>query len=226
MGSCVKTHLFKIMEQINDIKITEQEQEEKKKKKRILLIILLILLLIALGVTLFFILRKNYAKPTIKLDVPSKVSISGDREFTIDIPLSDMPEGVLYPAASFSISFDKSRLEFMGIEEGNVFVLADNGFDLPNWGVNNERSNDIGLINIMYLDQTAGKYAFTSEGFSKEDRNILVRLKFKLRGSVIKGDVMNFVIEDAVLAASDSSQSLAMTKNTLNTVDGRTIADD
>lgn len=77
----------------------------------------------------------------------------------------------------------------------------------------------------MYLDMTGGKYAF-SKDLLAEDGNVVLRLKFRLRGSVRSGDVLDLILEDAVFAASDETQSLAMTLDTLKTKDGRIVIGD
>ena len=126
---------------------------------------------------------------------------------------------------SMSISFDASRLEFLGVEEGNIFILSDensSGQQLPDWNCNTQTSNDKGLINIMYLDMTGGRNAF-SRDLLAEDYNVVLRLKFRLRGSARPADVLDLIVEDAVFAASDETQSLAMTTNTLKTKNGRLV---
>ena len=75
-------------------------------------------------------------------------------------------------------------------------------------------SNETGQINILYLDMTGGDYAFRRELLAEND-NVVLRLQFRLRGSVRAGDVMELVVEDAVFAAFDETQSLAMTTDTL-----------
>jgi hypothetical protein len=85
-----------------------------------------------------------------------------------------------------------------------------------------QNSNDTGLINIMYLDMTGGRNAFTKELLA-EDYNVVLRLKFRLRGSVRPGDVLDLIVEDAVFAASDEPQSLAMTTDTLKVKNGRLV---
>ena len=52
---------------------------------------------------------------------------------------------------------------------------------------------------------------------------MVLRLKFRLRGSVRPGDVMDLIVEDAVFAASDERQSLAMTTNTLQIQNGKLV---
>ena len=126
---------------------------------------------------------------------------------------------------SISISFDSSRLEFLGVEEGNIFILSDesnNGQQLPDWSCNVQNSNDTGRINIIYLDMTGGRNAFTQELLAK-DYNVVLRLKFRLRGSSRPGDVLDLIVDDAVFAASDETQSLAMTTGTLKTRNGRLV---
>ena len=161
---------------------------------------------------------------TLIVETPQKLSASERSEFTLDVTVSTLGEA-RYPAMSMSISFDPSRLEFLGVEEGNIFILSgesSNGQQLPDWSCNVQNSNDTGLINIMYLDITGGKNAFSQELLA-EDYNVVLRLKFRLRGSVRPGDVLDLIVEDAVFAASDEKESLAMTTDTLKTKNGRIV---
>ena len=181
-----------------------------------LMILVLIFLLVKCG--------GDSGEPTLIVETPQKLSISGTKEFTLDVTISDLGE-VRYPAMSMSISFDSSRLEFLGVEEGNIFILSDensSGQQLPDWSCNVQNSNDTGLINIMYLDMTGGRNAFTKELLA-DDYNVVLRLKFRLRGSVRPGDVLDLIVEDAVFAASDETQSLAMTRDTLKVKNGRLV---
>lgn len=165
--------------------------------------------------------------PTLTVETPQKLSASEREAFTLDVTVSTLGEA-RYPAMSVSIRFDPSRLEFLGVEEGNIFILSDEnstGQQLPNWSCNVQNSNDTGLINIMYLDMTGGKNAFSKELLA-EDYNVVLRLKFRLRGSVRPGDVLDLILEDAVFAASDETQSLAMTTDTLKTKNGRIVIGD
>ena len=171
--------------------------------------------------------RCNYSDsgvPTLIVETPQKLSASERSEFTLDVTVSALGEA-RYPAMSMSIRFDPSRLEFLGVEEGNIFILSgesSNGQQLPDWSCNVGNSNDTGLINIMYLDMTGGKNAFSRELLA-EDYNVILRLKFRLRGSVRPGDVLDLIVEDAVFAASDENESLAMTTDTLKTKNGRIV---
>jgi hypothetical protein len=184
-----------------------------------------ICLVLSAAVALFFYFSQTAsAKPTLVVETPQKLSASQTEDFTLDVTVSDLGE-VCYPAMSMSISFDPSRLEFMGVEEGNVFILSDensSGQQLPNWSCNVQNSNDTGLINIMYLDMTGGRNAFSKELLA-DDYNVVLRLNFRLRGSVRPGDVLDLIVEDAVFAASDETQSLAMTTDTLKIKNGRLV---
>ena len=165
--------------------------------------------------------------PTLTIETPQKMSLADTDEFTLDVTVSALGDA-LYPAASMSISFDSSRLEFLGVEEGNIFILSaesNSGQQLPDWSCNTQVCNETGIINIMYLDMTGGKYAF-SKDLLAEDGNVVLRLKFRLRGSVRSGDVLELILEDAVFAASDETQSLAMTLDTLKTKDGKIVIGD
>lgn len=164
--------------------------------------------------------------PTLTVETPQKVSISESDELVLDLTIQRLGD-VLYPAASFSLGFDSSRLEFLGIREGNVFVLNNEedvyvGQMLPEWSCNVEQSNKSGLINIMYLDMTGGNHAFSQELLAKED-NVVLRLAFRIRGSVRAGDICDVIVEDAVFAASDETKSLSMIQDTLKVKNGKIV---
>ena len=202
------------------------EQVSGKKKKWPWIAGILALLIVA-ALLLFYFYEDNTGAPALIVETPQKLSASQTEAFTLDVTVTDLGE-VRYPAMSMSVSFDSSRLEFLGVEEGNVFILSDEsstGQQLPDWSCNVQKSNDTGLINIMYLDMTGGKNAFTRELLAEED-NVVLRLRFRLRGSVRPGDVLDLILEDAVFAASDEKESLAMTTRTLKTKNGRLVIGD
>lgn len=204
--------------------MSKRPMNPKTKKKLFIGIgagVLLLLLIL-------FLLFMNWDKitggtPTLTIETPQKISKSETEEFTLDVTISSFGDAI-YPAASMSISFDPSRLEFLGIEEGNVFIQnnGDVPQKLPNWSCNPEQCNKSGKINIMYLDTTGGKNAFSKELLAEDD-NVVLRLKFRLRGSVRNGDICDLIFDDAVFAASDETQSLAMTTDTLNVRDGKIV---
>ena len=197
---------------------------EKQRKKKWLWILGACILIAVLVLLLTRCSGTDFGVPTLIVETPQKLSATGTDEFTLDVTVSNLGEA-RYPAMSISISFDSSRLEFLGVEEGNIFILSDesnNGQQLPDWSCNVQNSNDTGRINIMYLDMTGGRNAFTQELLAK-DYNVVLRLKFRLRGSSRPGDVLDLIVEDAVFAASDETQSLAMTTGTLKTKNGRLV---
>ena len=160
--------------------------------------------------------------PVLTVETPQKCSAG--EEITLDVTIDHMGEA-LYPAASMSIRFDPACLEFLGVEEGNVFILdgeSTSGRQLPQWSCNTAACNESGLINIMYLDMTGGRYAFSRELLAEED-NVVLRLSFRVRGSVRAGDVLDLIVEDAVFAASEEWDSLAMTRNTLRVKNSRIV---
>ena len=196
-------------------------------KKRWPWIVILCLLVAAIIFLLVQCSSTDPGVPTLAVETPQKLSASGAKAFTLDVTVSHLGDAN-YPAMSMSLAFDASRLEFLGVEEGNVFVLSDEnstGQKLPHWDCNVQNSNDTGRINIMYLDMTGGKNAFTKELLA-EDSHVVLRLQFRLRGSVRPGDVLDLTFEDAVFAASDETQSLAMTADTLKTKNGRLVIGD
>ena len=204
--------------------MSKRRVDPKTKKKLFIGIgagVLLLLLILAL---LFMNLDKiTGGTPTLTIETPQKISKTETEEFTLDVTISSFGDAI-YPAASMSISFDPSRLEFLGIEEGNVFIRNDGDVPqkLPDWSCNPEQCNKSGKINIMYLDTTGGKNAFSKELLAEDD-NVVLRLKFRLRGSVRSGDICDLIFDDAVFAASDETQSLAMTIDTLKVRDGKIV---
>ena len=177
-----------------------------------------VLLLVLLGALLLH--HSANKTPCLSVVAPSKVSLSGNREIVVDVAVSDLG-AALYPAASASIRFDPSRLEFLGAQEGNVFVRdAELGQTLPEWSCNPTQCNKTGQINVMYLDLTGGANAFDRQLLADED-NVLMRLAFRLRGSARAGDVYELTVEDAVFAASKEEESLAMLPGTLRVRNGR-----
>lgn len=196
----------------------------RKKRKKWPWIVGIGVVLAAACVLAFFLLFSNeisMGQPTLEVETPQKISLSQGGEFVLDVTISDLGDAI-YPAASMSIAFDASCLEFLGVEEGNVFITGEGNRQLPDWSCNVPKSNESGLINIMYLDMTGGKYAF-HRNLLAEDDNVLLRLRFRLRGSVRVGDAYELVVEDAVFAASDENQSLAMTTGTLKTRNGKIV---
>ena len=197
-----------------------------KTKKKLFIGIGAGVLLLLLILFLLFMNRDKITggTPTLTIETPQKISKSETEEFTLDVTISSFGDAI-YPAASMSISFDSSRLEFISVEEGNVFIRNDEGDvpqKLPNWSCNPEQCNKSGKINIMYLDTTGGKNAFSKELLAEDD-NVVLRLKFRLRGSVRSGDICGLIFDDAVFAASDETQSLAMTTDTLKVRDGKIV---
>ena len=206
--------------------MSKRPMDPKTKKKLFIgigtgvLLLLLILFLLLLRGCDHSILGGT---PTLTIETPQKISKTETEEFSLDVTISSFGDAI-YPAASMSISFDSSRLEFLGIEEGNVFIRNDGDVPqtLPNWSCNPEQCNKSGKINIMYLDTTGGKNAFSKELLGTEDNEVL-RLKFRLRGSVRSGDICDLIFDDAVFAASDETQSLAMTRDTLKVRNGKIV---
>ena len=196
-----------------------------KRKYKGLLLGLGVLLLLLLSLLLIRCGNGGKNIPTLRVETPQKLSRSQTEVFTLDVSISHLGEA-LYPAMSTSIRFDPACLEFLGVEEGNVFVTdAETGRALPQWSCNPEQCNKTGLINVMYLDLTGGRAAFSQNLLAEED-NVVMRLSFRLRGSARSGDVYDLLVEDAVFAASEESQSLAMIRDTLKCKNGKIVVGD
>ncbi len=196
----------------------------KIEKKNLIIVIVVAVSVLAFGALALLSGGKGgvLGTPTLTVETPQKCSAG--EEITLDVTIDHMGEA-LYPAASMSIRFDPACLEFLAVEEGNVFILngeSTSGRQLPQWSCNTAACNESGLINIMYLDMTGGRYAFSRELLAEED-NVVLRLSFRIRGSVRTGDVLDLIVEDAVFAASEEKDSLAMTRNTLRVKNSRIV---
>lgn len=196
-----------------------------KKQKLPMLIGGFLILLLVLSLVLARCAGGTAGVSVLTVETPQKLSASQTDTFMLDVTISKLGD-ILYPAMSMSLRFDPSCLEFLGIEEGNVFVTDSQvSRKLPQWSCNPEQCNKTGLINIMYLDLTGGKEAFT-QSLLAEEYNVVLRLSFRLRGSARAGDVFDLIVEDAVFAASDERASLAMNQGTLKVKNGKIVVGD
>lgn len=216
-----------ILQFLIDAEYNEEKTKMKKTGKKVIIAAGLLIIAAAVMITLILTVGKDEktvsaAEPTVMIETPAKIPSDSREPFFLDVSITSMGEA-LYPAASMSISFDSEHLEFLGIAQGNVHVLSDEaGGKLPEWGINAERCNEIGQINTMYLDITNGKNAF-SGNLLGEDKNVLLRLEFRLRDGASAGDIYELAADDICLAASDSSQSLSTVQGTLSVVNGRIV---
>lgn len=201
-----------------------QNKTEKRKIPRAAFLLILSLLLI-FSLVLACNTGVGEKKPTLTVQTPQKLSVSQTDTFTVDVTVSELGD-TIYPAMSMSLAFDPACLEFLAVEEGNVFVTdSATGRKLPQWSCNPRQCNKTGTINIMYLDLTGGTEAFTKELLTQED-NVVLRLAFRLKGSARSGDVYDLIVEDAVFAASEESRSLAMNRSTLKVKNAKIVVGD
>jgi len=193
-----------------------------KKKLVILSSFVAIIALVSVGVFFNEESSLSIIKPTIILEPPAPIEVTNKDEFIVDVKLSRLPKDI-YPAASISLGFDNNKLEFTGVKMGTMETYGDqilNGSDytIPTWDCNVETSNKKGVVNAMYLDMTAGKFAYNEDGFEKDSKDIVLRLAFKLKDSAQSGENYYLDIRDAVFATVDGDKdksSLALSLNTL-----------
>lgn len=209
---------------MNPIKKIIKSKFFQKKRNRVLVICGAVLLVAAIALLILFqngVLDELFA-PSITLMSPSPVSASNRDEIVIDVVLSDLPDKI-YPAASLSVEFDKNKLEFVGVKQGTMMTLGDSTedkktYNIPIWESDTPVSNQLGEINTMYLDITGGKFAYVREGFHKKDKDILLRLIFRLRDSAQAGEIYHITVKDVVIATvggAENRTSLATSLRTL-----------
>lgn len=210
---------------MNPIKTLRNSAFFQNKRNCVLVIAAAAVLLATIAVTLFFLLRGHgdaLFAPTLTLLSPAPVSADNREEINIDVVLSELPDRV-FPAASLSVRFDKNKLEFLGVRQGTMMTLGQSTqeeitYNIPIWENNVTVANQTGEINTMYLDITGGTFAYVAEGFAKQEKDILLRLRFRLRDSVQAGEVFDITVSDAVIAAVGGAQSRTSLATSLRTL--------
>ena len=193
-------------------------------KKKLVILSSFVAIIALVLVSVFFNEESSLSiiKPTLTLEPPTPIEVTNKDEFIVDVKLSRLPKDI-YPAASISLGFDNNKLEFTGVKMGTMETYGDqilNGSDytIPTWDCNIETSNKKGVVNAMYLDMTAGKFAYNEDGFEKDSKDIVLRLAFKLKDSAQSGENYYLDIKDAVFATVDGDKdksSLSMSDKTL-----------
>ncbi len=212
----------------------EKIKNASKKPKSIVILIIIGILIGIAAITIHAHRAKNNVVtsneeqshmvevPTIKLIASKSISVNSKKEFDMDVVLSALPANI-YPAASIFIDFNKDKLEFTGVKKGEMQTYGDKSssgedFMVPLWECDTKISNDNGQINAMYLDKTAGKFAYNKDGFNDESKNVVLRLGFKLKDGIKQGEICTLNIKDAVFATVNGDKdntSLSSVKGTL-----------
>ncbi len=175
--------------------------------------------LVLLGLGLAWWLWPLYGPPALILQSPAVVEADNRDEIIVDVTVTALPDAV-YPAASLSVGFDSTKLEFLGVRQGTMTTR--NGTSpqpaIPVWAADPDFANSRGLVTTMYLDSTAGAFAYTGTSHEPGEREVLLRLAFRLRDSVQPGDNLPLTVADAVLATTDNAttgSALATASRTL-----------
>lgn len=195
------------------------------KKQKYTILILLSILAIVIGISYIVVINSQEKKTKNDIDNNSEIkkevsiSLNGDsilsknnkNTFKLKLKMSQIPSNI-YSSASFSISFDKNKVEFVDIEKGDILTYSSNS---PSWEYDVKASNKRGQANIMYLDSTGGKESFTSKSIVEESKNNILILEFKLKDDVESGENISFKIKDAVFATvnGDKDNSSLSTEN-------------
>lgn len=161
---------------------------------------------------------KGLGIPTLSLS-HENININNQDIFDVDVILSHLPDNI-YPAASIKVGFDNSKLEFIGIEKGTVktYGNSSDGFSIPTWNCDVESSNNSSEINAIYVDMTAGRFAYNKEGFEKGSKGLIIKLKLKLKEGLKVGEITKLDLRDAVFATVNGDKdntSLSSIKGSL-----------
>lgn len=179
-----------------------------------------VVLLVIIGALVITI---NNSAPVLSLKSPTnEITHNSKDEIVIPAVLSKLPDES-YPAANVAVSFNKNKLEFVGIKIGTMETYDDYNestdeapnFKIPTWVYNTDVSNQEGVVKAMYLDTTASKNTYSLDGFKKKEKDIPFQLVFKLKDSVISNDKLALNIEEATFATLSGD----VDKTTLSTKD-------
>lgn len=173
-------------------------------KKKLITSTILILLVIISSI----IIITNNSAPVLSLKSPTnEITYDYKDEIVIPVTLNKLPDNY-YPAANVAVSFNKNKLEFVGIKIGTMEAYDDYdkskdgqpNFKIPKWVYNADVANQESVIKAMYLDTTASKNAYCLDGFKKKEKDTPFQLVFKLKDSVISNDKLALNIEEATFA--------------------------
>lgn len=158
----------------------------------------------------------GYMGPTVYYEEETLVR---GQEVEIDVKVSGL-QGQ-YPAASFEIEFNKNKLEFVGIRQGNLEITNTKTGDItiPEWQFHAENANHTGTISTMYLDMTAEENPIDG-ALVGENKNVLFRVVFRIKDSCNEGEKLVLSTKQATFAAVDENDSLATYKSNINTPEG------
>jgi hypothetical protein len=170
--------------------------------------------------------------PSLTWMSPAPVAASDRDEIVVDVVLSSLPDRA-FPAASISVDFDRNKLDFLEVKQGTMMTLGvsklnETTYNIPIWTCDTERSNELGVVNAMYLDTTGGKFSYVQDGFNKKDKDVMLRLAFRLRDSAMAGDTYSITFRDAVIATiggTENKTSLATSIRTLKTYPAKIVVE-
>ena len=158
----------------------------------------------------------GYIGPTVYYEEETFVR---GQEVEVDVKVLGLPGQ--YPAASFEIAFNKNKLEFIGIRQGNMEIINTRTGEvmIPEWQFHVENANHTGTISTMYLDMTAEENPIDGT-LIEENKDVLFRLVFRVKDSCNEKESLVLSTKQATFAAIDETQSLAMYKNNISTPEG------
>lgn len=144
------------------------------------------------------------------------------QEVEIDVKASGLTGQ--YPAASFEISFNKNKLEFIEIRQGNLEITNTKNGDvtIPEWQFHAENANHTGTISTMYLDMTAEENPIDGT-LVEVNKDVLFRVVFRVKDSCNIGETLVLSTNQATFAAIDETESLATYKSNINAPEGTFI---
>lgn len=155
--------------------------------------------------------QKDIKKVTMVLEQKGEILEGSEAEIKIPVKLSGIPAKT-FPAASMSVSFEKDKLEFIGIEKGTIENYLG---EVPEWKIDVKASNKLGTVNAIYLDKSGSKNSYCKSGFKPKTKDVVLYLKFKLTKEAKVKDLINLKIDDAVFATvkGDSDNTSLSTSN-------------
>lgn len=180
-------------------------------RKRIVIVILAVAVIIAFMV---FLWNRKVSESGPKVFYESAEMVRGE-EVEIDVKVKGI-EG-FYPAVSLEIAFDKNKLEFLELRQGNMEVVNQTTGEtvIPEWQFSKESANREGAVKTMYLDMTGGDNPVSGDAI-EEGSDIMFRLVFRVKDSCNEGEELVLTTKQATFAALEEKDSLAVYKENIS----------
>jgi hypothetical protein len=194
----------------------EEEVMNKKLKPTIAAVLVL-----AVSITAYFAFKPEALAQMLpaSITIESAPIQAGDtQEIVLDVVVKNVKDQK-YLASSLNVGFDKDKLEFLGVKQGDIAVASKESSNIPLWQADTVFANLTGEARTYYLDETAKNYPYQMDG----KQEVLLRLVFQLKDSAHSGEVLDIKADDFVLATAEDSQQISTSSGNIRAFNGKIL---